>query len=142
MFLSVTIAVLVCTIGWEHFAKNINVGTKPSVFLKFLVSWANWFYEWLGIQFGRLSSFITYLKIEELFDSIKDVMVPLFDFLIVSPFYFFKGYFLIVCDYKWPILIFIGSFVILDLVVWGILWLKRKYYDTTLHADEPAEPQK
>jgi hypothetical protein len=121
------ILIFITLVSWEHLSKIHESQIKPSIYITHIATRSRSVFEYIGKQFGRLSKFITYLKFEELFITITDVLNPLFN-LCTSPFYIIKGYTDVVLEYKWPVLICIGSTIIICGVLYLLLWLKRKYY--------------
>lgn len=108
---------------WEHIAKKKGSSKKPSTFFQFLATYVKNFWYTLGLWFAKLSSFYTYLNLNELYESALDLLSPIFS-LIWSPLQFVRGYFNTALKYKYALLVFFGSVTLVGMMTYGIYWLK------------------
>lgn len=96
---------------WEYIARSKKSNIKPSVGIAWTADKAKLgFYE-IGKIISRLSSFLTYIKLGEIYDTLYDLIKPTCD-LVLSPFEGFKGYWDTACTYKYPAAVTLGSTVL------------------------------
>lgn len=96
---------------WEHVARTHSSNMKPSVGITFVADYAKLLFHMIGSQFSRLSSFLTYIKLDELYITAYDLIKPSFE-LLWSPLQAVKGYWDIAMTYKYPGSIALGSIVL------------------------------
>lgn len=123
----IPILIAVITVFWEHLASINNLQYKPSVVIGFVADKAILMWKFLGRMFGYLSSFITYLKFEALLTTIHTLAWEMWR-LCLSPLWGIFEYFKVVFEYKLPILIVIGSLLIIGAVGWGLYWIDVHYF--------------
>ncbi len=123
----IPILITIVTIFWEHVASINKFSFKPSVIIGFIADKAIVMWEFIGRIFGHLSSFITYLKFEELYKSVHTLGKEIWR-LLASPLYGIREYFNVAYEYRWPVLIGIGSLLILGAVAYGLYWVDGRYF--------------
>ncbi len=121
--LQIFAALVFIIIAWEHTARLYETEIKPSVSLTFIARHLKTGWEKFGRFCARISSFFIHLKFEELWHTFVDLMTPIVD-IILSPFWWIIGYFRVVAEYKWPLLVFGGSATL----VGTLLWLVDRYW--------------
>lgn len=83
-------------------------------------------WEWLGRFWAKLSSFLTWIRLERLFKAMYNISDPIFQ-MVVSPFYFLKGYVETARLYDHPWKIRIGSGILCGLIYYLLsIWWKRR----------------
>ena len=102
--------------SWEHFAKVNESQVKPSVYITYVASNVKYVFELLGRFVAKISSFLTYIRFEEMLETLKELLKSMIE-LITSPVYFLKGYYYTIIEYRYPILIWIGSITLLLLFI-------------------------
>jgi hypothetical protein len=96
------------TFAWEHAGRLNHWAYRPSIGLGHVATFAINRFTDLGRIIARLSSFLTYLHLEEMFETIGAVVTPAWK-LIISPFYTITGYFSQIKFYNHPYLVVVGS---------------------------------
>lgn len=138
---NVLIGVLAVVI-WEHCARINQFSTwcRPSALLD-LVATLSWdFFAWLGRGFAYLSSFITYLHLDEFWATIKALMEPIIKILgswIAIP----VDYCHVAVSYATPVAVFIGSAVLITLGMHFLPIQKIPHWEhvkTFFHSLHPA----
>lgn len=115
---------------WEHIARTKGSTFKPSVAISWLSeTLGNAFYN-IGVGISKLSSFLTYIKLEDLYKTAHDLFKPIFE-LAWSPFQIIKGYCETALTYKYPIIITIGSLLLCSGLI--CMWYIWGHYVTFLH---------
>lgn len=99
----------------EHFGRLYDFTYRPTFYLWLIANKAQDYWEIVGRVFAIVSSFIHRLELEEMFLTIRIIGEPLFR-IISSPIYFLKAYSKEMETYKFPILIGVGSII---LVIFG-----------------------
>ena len=102
------IPIFITTVIWEHIGKRYIWTVRPSVALIKVVAQSQKFWEWIGVWFGIISSYLTYIELGDLWRSVYDIVNPMIE-LIASPAWFFKGYLSIMIEFTYPYLIPLGS---------------------------------
>lgn len=118
MWQIVSALVVVVLVLWEHAGRILGF-YKPSFLFTTFATWAKDFWGWLGGWYATLSAFLDWLKLDELWTSITDLFKPLLE-LVFSWFYFFKSYVEVAATYSSPILVVIGSLIILAILGWAL----------------------
>lgn len=121
--LQILLAFIFIIIAWEHTARLYETEIKPSVSLNFVARHLKTGWEKFGRFCARISSFFIHLKFEELWHTIVDLIAPLWK-MFVSPFWWLVGYFSVVAEYKWPLLVLGGSLTIIAM----LLWIMDRYF--------------
>jgi hypothetical protein len=99
----------------EHFGRLYDFTYRPSFYLWLIANKAQYFWELGGRVFAIVSSFIHRLELEEMFLTVRIIGEPIFR-IVSSPIYFLKAYSKEMETYKFPILIGLGSII---LVIFG-----------------------
>ena len=110
---------------WEHIGRLKNWSIRPSVPLQFTSDQLSNLFNWSGKQFAILSSFLTFINLDETKKTLYDLVKPILG-IIVSPYYFIKGYIdkAITYDFKtWQI--YLGSACIFFFVI-ALIWYLNK----------------
>lgn len=110
------ISTVVGTVFFEHIARVNDVQFKPSVFVRRLSTVSENIFQIIGEHFAHISSYITVLKIKELFITTYDLLKPTVH-LVLSPFYMIDAFIEEAHEYKYPIMIAIGSGLLLSLAI-------------------------
>lgn len=81
-----------------------NASNKPSILInKLAINSKKWSYN-LGYWTAKISSFYTYINLEEIWETFNDLVGPMFS-LLSSPMYTLKGYFVTAYEYAtFPVL--------------------------------------
>ena len=114
-------ALLVTILGvflGEHLGRLYDITYRPSFYLWWTANKAQYFWEVGGRIFAIASSFVHELKLEEIFLSIRSLAEPSIR-IVFSPFHFFKGYSKVMEAYKFPILITVGSVILVALALYA-----------------------
>ena len=93
---------------WQHIARVYNLKYRPSYFLERGADLCIYFWTKLGELFARLSSYIHYLRLEELAISTRELIEPLWNSL-TSFVYFLKGYMNFLNKVPYKTSLYIGS---------------------------------
>ncbi len=115
MILYYIFAGLVSVFLWEHIARLYNIKIRPSPLLSFLSINAQKLFSKIGTLLARLSSFYTYINLEEIKKTLSDLLVPVFD-IFTSPVHTLIGYMNTLSKYKYKILIPLGSVTLLGIL--------------------------
>lgn len=112
----------------EFSLKKWEFWFRPSFLLGRISYYVSKFFLDLGELFARLSSFLTLIEFEELLETFCDLVSPTIE-IVLSPFFFCIGYLRVAHDfiYKRPILIYVGSGIIVTVVVAILVVVCRKY---------------
>jgi hypothetical protein len=113
--------VFVVVIGivlWEHFGRIFNFW-KPSIPLTFLADQFTKTWKWSGAWAAKLSSYLIHLKLDELWPSVKALAKPCLE-LAFSWRYFIESYVKVAATYSMPVMVGIGSILVLGVVIWGL----------------------
>lgn len=115
---------------WEHIARTKESQFKPSV----VINWTadtlkNIFYN-IGVGFSKLSSFLTYIKLDDLYKTAHDLLKPTFE-LIGSPLQTIKGYWDTALTYSYPITVTLGSLTLFATLMY--LWYLFGHHVSFLH---------
>lgn len=125
--LKLLFGLLVSILTWEHVARTNGSALKPSVFFNFLATHLNTFFQRAGEYFAILSSYLTYIDLKDLKQTLVDVFKPLFD-ICVSPFYFIYGYMVMARSYvSDTYLIYFGSVLGFCVVIYVIGLIALRY---------------
>ncbi len=131
---------------WEHFARIKDVEFRPTIGINLVTNYFVKCWKWLGKMFAIISSYfhifvdlydyivdhlgkfiksiIEFLQLDEMWNSFTGLFESLWNFCF-SFVSFFGGYFEAVGNHKTPLLIVLGSFVLICFV-WFLI-VKRKY---------------
>lgn len=97
---------------WEHIGRQYQTMLRPSVALEFVSTKSQELFRFLGTQWAKLSSYLTWINLEELQVTIKDLAKPTVE-LIGSPLQALKGYYEKAITYQYgPWQIYLGSFLL------------------------------
>jgi hypothetical protein len=105
---------------WEHIARVNKVDIyKPSAGINWIAIKGGKIWEHIGYYSAKLSSFLTYIKLDELYQTGQELWIPTWT-LIKSPFRFFTGYgeYIKNINFRHPIVIGLGSVTLL--VIFGL----------------------
>jgi hypothetical protein len=136
---------VVLIIGVEHVLRISKIEYKPSTALKLAANVTNSTFEFIGKKTAELSSFLThvprlitfikdlivYLKLHDLYNTLCEIIRPIID-IIMSPTWVIIGYFKETTTYNYPILVIIGS-ALLILMILGIIY---KFCDYNKYIDQ------
>jgi hypothetical protein len=92
----------------------------------FIADWSEYIFAQIGMQFARISSFMLYIKFEELFVTLEDLITPIVS-IFASPIQFVKGYLDAAHEYQYPIMITVGS-IVLIVLVFGLLYKYNNWF--------------
>lgn len=110
----------------EHIARINNSNKKPSIIFNHVATNLMIFFNMIGAQIARLSSFLTYIKFYELGKTFLDLFTPIFT-IIISPIYIIKGYFdAIVSKYNHSNIVIIGTIIIIGFIICS--WYRYGHY--------------
>jgi hypothetical protein len=93
---------------WEHLGRLYKY-ERPSIYLLILVDKSITFFRNVGRMFAWLSSYLTWIKLEEIYITARDLIIPIVN-LLLSPLQIIYGYWIATLSYMdkaW--LIYIGS---------------------------------
>lgn len=124
----------------EHFGRIYGIQKRPSYFLELLSTYAMDTFNFIGIQIARLSSFMLYLKMDELMITIWNILRPTL-YIIISPLNTLNGYVsqALTYEYKsWQI--YFGSMIIMTML--SYLLLKHTTFGRTIVAKFKKSPPK
>src|SRR2546430_2481488 len=79
------------TFIWEHCGRVNDVNFRPSIGMSYAGEKSIELFTTFGSLFAKLSSYLHWIKFDEFFITVKDLLTPGFN-LITSPIYFFHGY--------------------------------------------------
>ena len=96
----------------EHFGRIYGIRKRPSYFLGLLSEYSTHIFNFIGIQIARLSSFVLYLKMDELMITVWSILEPIF-YITISPVNVIIGYFSQALKYQYKTWqIYLGSIII------------------------------
>jgi hypothetical protein len=95
---------------------------KPSDVARWFATHVIKWSEWLGMQWARLSSFMDFIKLENVYVAITNLSNPIFE-IIGAPYFFMRGYCTMANLYDHPYLTVIGSIVLITVCV----FVSRKF---------------
>jgi hypothetical protein len=104
---------------WELVALKHPSQFKPSVGITFLANQSYRAFSWLGRSFAWLSSYLTIVELQDLYRAAEDLLRPICN-LFASPLAFVKGYLEFATTYKYPIIIGLGSSILLAVSVYAV----------------------
>jgi hypothetical protein len=104
-------ATVLTTFIWELIARKKSSQKKPSVAIAWCATQSKYGWSRLGRGFGWLSSYLTIVDLHDVWGTVEDLVRPTWN-LIVSPFAFFSGYWQTAQKYKYPILVCLGSLLL------------------------------
>lgn len=110
---------------WEHTARTNKSNYKPSVAINFCSEKAKLLFKIIGTNIAKLSSFLVYIKFEELYATLYDIVKPTYE-LCMSPIEIIKGYADKASTYKTPGMIAIGSITLICGIMYG--WYRLGHY--------------
>lgn len=132
LFCSIAVGLIVL----EHGARVSHLEWRPSVGLTYLGDQAIVVFTNIGKLLANISSFYTWINLDELWRTIQDLFVPLVR-LCSSPLYTIKGYLSVMVQYKYPILIGLGSCTLVGLVLFVVgKWFGINYSQVLEHVFE------
>jgi len=94
-----------------------EVTYDPAYFLNIISTECMRFFKYLGEWAAYLSSYLTFIKLGDILKAFSDVMNPMLK-LIFSPFQFIYGYVSFASLYEHPILVTIGSILIVFIILY------------------------
>lgn len=97
--------------AWEHIARTRRSNLKPSVGFNWVVPKVRGFFYKIGSGLSYMSSFLTYIQLGELGQTAHDLFLPVVQ-IFGSPFEVLRGYWDTAEKYKYPIIIVLGSLVL------------------------------
>ena len=104
---------LLALLVWEHTGRQYGTAFKPSVMIEFTGSKSRDFFYFMGTLYAQISSYLTWIDLEELKITVIDLVKPLWK-LLESPFEALRGYYETACTYELgPWQIYLGSFLLL-----------------------------
>src|SRR5947209_10658882 len=98
--LSTLLVITVGLVAWEHGARVSHSAWRPSVGLNRMGNEAIVFFTNVGKLLAKISSFYTWINLDELWQTLQDLFGPLIR-LFSSPIYTFKGYASVLVEYKY-----------------------------------------
>lgn len=107
----------------EHLGRTHNWSYKPSVALNSLSTVVGNLFTHIGRAFARLSSYLEFIRLYDLGITIADLLFPVIE-MCFAPLYFLRGYLSETVLYEHPILILIGSCILLL----GVPFYMSKYF--------------
>jgi hypothetical protein len=123
---------------WELVALKQLSQFKPSVGITFLANQSYRTFSQLGRGFAWLSSYLTIVELHDLYRAAEDLLRPIGD-LLASPLAFINGYLEIAMGYKYPIIIGLGSSILLAVGVYAVprvrSWWRRRGIPGHLETD-------
>lgn len=117
-YIGIVIGVLVLM---EFICLQFNFAHLPSTFISKISDKLKELFEYLGKIVALISSFYARLKLELLWQAISNLFVATAK-LLISPFYFLEGYKDIMLQYKYPIMVIVGTATIIGAVSYGIYY--------------------
>lgn len=117
-YLGVSISTLVLM---EFVCLQFNFAHSPSTLISKISDKMKGLFEYLGKIVALISSFLARLKLELLWQAISNLFVATAK-LLISPFYFLEGYKDIMMQYKYPIMVIVGTATIIGAIVYGIYY--------------------
>lgn len=119
-----TVTVIAC----EHLGRLYQWPIRLSSLLGPAATFLRHTFEAGGKLFAWVSSFLTYIDLKDLGQTIYELAKPCYD-IVVSPYYFFHGYVTQALTYlNKTYMIYIGSALLIGLTVYGLY----KYRNSTL----------
>jgi len=112
----------------EHVGRLNNWALKPSIALTFAQCQFETMWKFVGVQFAKISSFLTLIDLTEFKKTLYDICTPIFG-IFTSPMHVVKSYIATALTYEyksWQI--YLGSFCIFSLLMVGIWYLNKKSY--------------
>lgn len=125
-FLYISIGIFIMALTLEHYFRDTENILKPSLVLGKVAEMFEDFFEQLGKLCAWLSSFLTLIKLDELFESIRRLLEPMLRILF-SAYYFCIGYFDYLLDMRKPYLVLAGSLVILFITTCIMKYYSKLY---------------
>lgn len=117
-YLGISISTLVLM---EFVCLQFNFAHSPSTLISKISDKLKELFQYLGKIVAFISSFYARLKLELLWQAISNLFVATFK-LFISPFYFLEGYKDIMLQYKYPIMVIVGTATIIGAVSYGIYY--------------------
>jgi hypothetical protein len=105
------VATVLTTCIWELIARKKSSRKKPSVAIAWFATQSKHLWSQIGRGFGWLSSYLTIVDLHDVWGTVEDLVRPSWN-LLVSPFAFFSGYWETAQKYKYPILVCLGSLLL------------------------------
>jgi hypothetical protein len=113
----------------------------PSDALNTLARWIKNGWEWLGWLCAKLSSFLTWIRLERFLKAIYNLGEPVFQ-MCISPYYFLKGYIEAARLYDHPWKIRFGSAILFGLIGYLVhWWWKRRKRGGSSPPPSPPEEE-
>ncbi|QKF93611.1 hypothetical protein QKU48_gp0153 [Fadolivirus algeromassiliense] len=104
---------------WEHVARTKGSNVKPSVGIAWTADKLKVGFYQIGVGFSKLSSFLTYIKLGDLYQTAQDLFKPTIE-LFGSPLQSLKGYWDTALTYSYPVTVTLGSATLVG--VFAYLW--------------------
>lgn len=117
-YLGISISTLVLM---EFVCLQFNLTHSPSTLISKISDKSKELFEYLGKIVALISSFYARLKLELLWQAISNLFVATAK-LLISPFYFLEGYKDIMLQYKYPIMVIVGTATIIGAVSYGVYY--------------------
>lgn len=117
-YLGISISILVLM---EFVCLQFNFAHSPSTLISKISDKLKQIFQYLGKIIAIISSFYARLKLELLWQAISNLFVATAK-LMISPFYFLEGYKDIMLQYKYPIMVIVGTATIIVAIVYGIYY--------------------
>lgn len=104
------------TFVWEHLSKKNDINIKPSTGLNYCATQIQFIWTKIGYYFAKISSFYTLIDLEDIIETIKDIISPSCK-ILMSPYHAIKEYFITMNLYSNPYLITFGSITLILLAI-------------------------
>lgn len=126
----------VSIITWELVALRHASHMKPSVGVTMVANQAHRVFSHLGRGFAWMSSYLTIVDLQDLYRAVDDLTRPTLN-LLTSPLAFVEGYWEIAKQYKYPLVIALGSSILLIVGVYVVprfclAWRRRRSSDVPM----------
>jgi len=118
--------VILALFATEHLTKHHYPSLKPSIFIKFVGDFLENIFTEIGHHLAYFSSFYTYIKLEDLYDTFLNLINPVIE-VVGSPVSLLKGYLEVSLEYKYPFLVVLGTITLI-----GLCYLVYKKKDNLL----------
>jgi hypothetical protein len=113
-----------------------NEYLHPSLYFNGILYGLNYFWEFLGRNYAWVSSFLKNISFKKLLIAINNIIQPTISTL-KSPYYFFVGYLSYIRENtSISNLIYIGSYIVAALLLFGSIYFYNKYYNQNYTKEE------
>lgn len=116
-------------VTWQYNTRHVDTPWKPSVAFECTATSFQSLWKKIGVVWAHICSFLARLQLEEVYESIVDIVRPLID-LFLSWSYFFKGFSETAMSYVnvmkpyANVMIYIGCFVLMASAIFSIWWFE------------------